>query len=126
MLLIKKLYIILLFYLKASQLYNSNLGANSTFGSFILGVQHVLRVFGGAMPTVDRKRDNLYCMMQIFDGENIDKFDEFLSIHQHFPYQNFPLIIFCHLPARPLFAQGVIASIHAHAKIFPVQIRISV
>jgi len=59
-------------------------------------------------------------------GENIDKFDEFLLIRQHFPYQNFPLIIFCRLPARPLFAQGVIASIRAHAKIFPVQIRISV
>jgi len=39
-------------------------------------------------------------------GRNIDKFDEFLSIQQHFPYQNFPLIIFCHLPARPLFRAG--------------------
>jgi len=65
-------------------------------------------------------------MVQIFDGENIDEFDKFLSIRQHFPYQNFPLILFCRLPARPLFAQGVIASIRAHAKFFPVQILISV
>jgi len=59
-------------------------------------------------------------------GENIDEFDEFLSIRQHFSYQNFPVIIFCRLPARPLFAQGVITSIRAHAKIFPIQIHISV
>ena len=56
-------------------------------------------------------------MVQNFDGENIDEFDEFLSIRQHFPHQNFPLII-CRLPARPLFAQGVIASIRAHTKFF--------
>jgi len=54
--------------------------------------------------------------------ENIDEFDEFLSIRQHFPYQNFPLIIFCRLPARSLFTQGIIASIRAHVKFFPVQI----
>jgi len=59
-------------------------------------------------------------------GKNIDEFDEFLSVCQHFPYQNFPLIIFCHLPARQLNVQGVITSIRAHAKFFPVQIRISV
>jgi len=53
-------------------------------------------------------------------GENIDEFDKFLSIRQHFSYQNFPLMIFCRLPARPLFAQGVIVSIRAHAKFFPV------
>jgi len=51
-------------------------------------------------------------------GENIDEFDEFLSIRQHFPYQNFPLIIFCRLPAKPLFAQGVIASIYAFMQNF--------
>ena len=51
-------------------------------------------------------------------AQNIDEFDEFLSIRQQFPHQNFPLIIFCHLPARPLFARGVIASIRAHAKLF--------
>jgi len=28
-------------------------------------------------------------MVQNFDGENIDEFDEFLSIHQHFSHQNF-------------------------------------
>jgi len=44
-----------------------------------------------------------YRIVQNFDGGNIDKFDEFLSIRQHFPYQNFTLIIFCHLHARPLF-----------------------
>jgi len=37
---------------------------------------------------------------KILMGENID---EFLSICQRFPYQNFTLIIFCHLHARPLF-----------------------
>ena len=54
-------------------------------------------------------------MAQNFDGGNIDEFDKFLSICQHFPHQNFPLII-CRLPARPLFAQGIIASIRAQAK----------
>jgi len=57
-------------------------------------------------------------------GENIDEFDEFLSIRQHFPHQNFSLIIFCRLHIRPLFAQGVIASyiiaIRAHAILFPI------
>ena len=58
--------------------------------------------------------DNTYTVWRkILTGENID---EFLSICQNFPYQNFLLIIFCHLPARPLFSQGVIASIRAHAK----------
>jgi len=52
-------------------------------------------------------------MAQNFDGGNIDKF---LSIRQHFPHKNFPLINFCRLPANPLFAQGIIASIRAHAK----------
>ena len=60
---------------------------------------------------------------KILTGENIDEFDKFLSICQHFSHQNFPLII-CRLPARPLFAQGVIDSIRAHAKFFPVQIYI--
>jgi len=54
---------------------------------------------------------------KILTGENIDEFDEFLSIRQHFPHQNFLLII-CHLPARPFFAQGIIDSIHTHAKFF--------
>jgi len=39
---------------------------------------------------------------KILTGENIDKFNEFLSICQHFPHQNFPLIIFCRLHARKL------------------------
>jgi len=53
-------------------------------------------------------------------GENID---EFLSIRQHFLYQNFPLIIFCRLSARPPFrARPVIASTRAHGKFFPVKI----
>ena len=58
-------------------------------------------------------------MAQNFDGGNID---EFLSIRQHFPHQNFSLMI-CRLPARPLkvFAQGIIASIRAHAN-FPYRI----
>jgi len=55
----------------------------------------------------------MYHMAQILIGENIDEFDEFLSIHQHFPYQKFPLIIFCCFPARPLFAQGVITVVYA-------------
>jgi len=40
---------------------------------------------------------------KILTGENID---EFLSIRQHFPHQNFPLIIFCRLHTRPLFRAG--------------------
>jgi len=64
-------------------------------------------------------------MAQNFDRENIDEFDEFLSIRQHFNHQNFPLIIFCCLPPRPLFVQGVNASICAHAKFFPIQIYIN-
>jgi len=47
-------------------------------------------------------------------GENIDKFDKFLSIRQHFPHQNYPMIIF--LPDH-FFAQCVIASIHIHMKL---------
>ena len=31
----------------------------------------------------------MYCMAQNFDGDNIDKFDEFPAICQYFPYQNF-------------------------------------
>jgi len=59
------------------------------------------------------------------DRGNIDEFDEFLSIRQHFPHQNFTLIIFCHLSARPLFCTGHYHySIYAHAKFFPVQIHI--
>jgi len=56
-------------------------------------------------------------------GENIDEFDEYLSIHQHFPYQNFPLMIFGHLPARPLFVQGVSYRYitRAHAEFFPAK-----
>jgi len=48
-----------------------------------------------------------YCVAQIFDRGDIDEFDKFLSIRQHFPYQNFPLLMFCRLPARPLFAQAI-------------------
>jgi len=61
-------------------------------------------------------------------GENIDEFEKFLSIHQHFPYQNFPLIIFCHLPAGSLLAQGVIIIVYqrTHVKFFPVQICIAI
>jgi len=56
-------------------------------------------------------------------SENIAEFDEFLSIHQHFPYQNFSLMIssaIC-MPDH-FFVQGVIASysIRAHAILFPV------
>jgi len=40
---------------------------------------------------------------KILTGESIDEFDEFLSIRQHFPYQNFTLIIFSRLHARLLF-----------------------
>jgi len=58
--------------------------------------------------------------------ENIDEFDELLLIRQHFPNQNFPLIIFLRLFARPLFTQDIITSIHTHAKFFPVQIHILV
>jgi len=47
---------------------------------------------------------------KILTRENID---EFLSIRQHFPHQNFPLIIFCRLSAGSLFAQGVIDSTRA-------------
>jgi len=43
---------------------------------------------------------------KILTGENIDEFDKFLSIRQHFPHQNFPLIIFCRLHARQLFCPG--------------------
>jgi len=40
---------------------------------------------------------------KILTGENINEFDKFLSIRQHFPYQNFTLTIFCCLHARPPF-----------------------
>ena len=55
---------------------------------------------------------------KILTVENIDEFDEFLSIRQHFPHQIFPLMIFCRLPARSLFRAGVIAIIRTHAKFF--------
>jgi len=65
---------------------------------------------------------------KILTGENIDEIDEFLSIRQHFPYQNFPLIIssaVC-MPDN-FFVQGVIASyiiaIRAHA-IFSLSMQI--
>ena len=32
----------------------------------------------------------MYRTAQNFNGENIDKFDEFSAIRQYFPYQNFP------------------------------------
>jgi len=56
-------------------------------------------------------------------GKNIDGFDEFLSIPQHFTHQNFPLIIFCHLPAclpDNFFMQGIIAVLRTNAILFPV------
>jgi len=55
-------------------------------------------------------------------GENIDEFDKFLSIRQHFPHQNFPLIISSAVcMPNHFFVQGVIASYHirAHAIFFP-------
>jgi len=61
---------------------------------------------------------------KILTGENID---EFLSIRQHFPYQNFPLIIsFAVCMPDHFFVQGVIASysICAHAILFPVHANI--
>jgi len=66
-------------------------------------------------------------MAQNFDRGNIDEFDEFLSIRQHFPHQNFPLII-SSVVCMPdhFFMQGVIAgySIRAHAILFPVHANI--
>jgi len=59
---------------------------------------------------------------KILTGENIDEFDEFLSIRQHFPYQNFPLIISSAICMPDHFSmKGVIASysIRAHAILFP-------
>ena len=41
-----------------------------------------------------------YRMAQNFDGENIDEFDEFSTICQYFPYQNFT---FSHLPIMNLW-----------------------
>jgi len=32
----------------------------------------------------------VYRMAQNFDGENIDEFDKFISIHQHLPIKIFP------------------------------------
>ena len=32
----------------------------------------------------------MYHMVQNFNGENIDEFDEFPAIRQYFPYQNLP------------------------------------
>ena len=44
-----------------------------------------------------------YHMVQNFDGENIDGFDEFPTIRQYFPYQNFT---FSHLPIMNLWRSG--------------------
>jgi len=57
-------------------------------------------------PAEVRNKLNNYRMAQNFDRENIDEFDKSLSICQHFPHQNFLLIIFCCLPASPLFCTG--------------------
>ena len=82
---------------------------------------------GWYVETLQRKEKKLtlfwgtaWC--KILTGENIDEFDEFLSICQHFPHQTFPLIIFsvvC-IPDH-FFTQGVIASYitRAHAILFP-------
>ena len=56
---------------------------------------------------------------KILTGENIDEFDEFLSIRQHFPHQNFLLIIFYHLPARPLFSRRALSLVYAPMQKFP-------
>ena len=45
-----------------------------------------------------------YRMAQNFDGENIDEFDEFLTIRQYFPYQNFT---FSHLLIMNLWRAGL-------------------
>ena len=37
-------------------------------------------------------------MVQNFEEENIDEFDEFLVIRQYFSYQNFPLVNVVHSP----------------------------
>ena len=34
---------------------------------------------------------SFFTLAQIFDGKNIDEFDEFPAIRQYFPYQNFHL-----------------------------------
>jgi len=61
-------------------------------------------------------------MAQNLTGENIDEFDEFLSFHQHFPHQIFPLIISVLFACQTTFRTSVIvASIRGHAKFFPVQ-----
>ena len=50
----------------------------------------------------------------------------FLSICHHFPHQKFPLIIFCCLPARPLFHAGCYRQyVYAPMQIFSVQIYIN-
>ena len=43
-------------------------------------------------------------MAQNFDGENIDEFDEFPTIRQHFPYQNF---MFSHLSIMNLWQSSL-------------------
>jgi len=50
-------------------------------------------------------------MAQIFDGENIDEFDKLLSISQHFPYQNFPLIIF--FACQTTFSRRALSLVYA-------------
>jgi len=45
---------------------------------------------------------------------NIDEFDKFLSIHQHFSHQNFLLIIFCRLPAcQTTFSHRTLSLVYA-------------
>ena len=46
----------------------------------------------------------MYRMAQKFDGEKIDKFDEFPTIRQYFPYQNFT---FSHLPLMNLWRSSL-------------------
>jgi len=58
-------------------------------------------------------------MAQNFDGGNIDEFDEFLSIHQHFTHQNFLLITFCYLPAiQTTFLYRVLSLLYVPMQLF--------
>jgi len=56
-------------------------------------------------------------------AQNIDEFEKFLSIRQHFTHQNFllpdNLLLFACLPDY-FFMQGVITSIRANVILFPV------
>ena len=45
----------------------------------------------------------VYVWCKILTGENIDEFDEFPTIRQYFPYQNFT---FSHLPLMNLCQSG--------------------